>query len=77
MVISEQGLDLDRSASIRNLNVVRLVADVMDTSTLIVDRTNSEATKLLMSDIDEHDQPCVGYDAWLDRGMLLSDAQRH
>ncbi|MBY2998965.1 isocitrate lyase [Rhizobium leguminosarum] len=51
------------AAHIRNLDAARLAADVMGVATLVIARTDAEAAKLLTSDIDERDQPFVGYDA--------------
>jgi isocitrate lyase len=51
------------AAHIRNLTAARLAADVMGTPTLVVARTDAEAAKLLISDIDERDRPFVDYDA--------------
>lgn len=44
------------SQHIRTLNAARLAADVADTPTVIVARTDAEAATLLTSDIDERDR---------------------
>ncbi len=44
------------SAFIRTLNAARLAADVCDTPTLIVARTDAQAAGLVTSDIDERDR---------------------
>ncbi|MFJ8251865.1 isocitrate lyase [Streptomyces sp. NPDC094466] len=44
---------------IRTLNAARLAADVADTPTLVIARTDALAATLLTSDIDEHDAPFV------------------
>ena len=49
------------SQHIRTLTAARLAADVMDTPTLIVARTDANGANLLTSDIDEIDRPfCTG-----------------
>jgi len=45
------------SQAIRNLTVARLAADVANTDTVIVARTDAEAARLLLSDIDDIDRP--------------------
>ncbi|MFJ2435307.1 isocitrate lyase [Streptomyces anulatus] len=47
------------SQHIRTLNAARLVADIADTPTLIIARTDALAATLLTSDIDERDAPFV------------------
>lgn len=44
---------------IRTLNAARLAADIADTPTLIIARTDALAATLLTSDIDERDAPFV------------------
>ena len=44
------------SQAIRNLNAARLAADVAETGTLIIARTDAEAARLLMTDVDEIDR---------------------
>ena len=44
------------SQAIRNLTAARLASDVAGTDTVIVARTDAEAARLLLSDIDEVDQ---------------------
>ena len=44
------------SQAIRNLNAARLASDVAETETLIIARTDAEAARLLMTDVDEIDQ---------------------
>jgi isocitrate lyase len=44
---------------IRNLVAARLAADVMGVSTLVIARTDAEAAKLIVSDIDERDREFV------------------
>jgi len=44
------------SQAIRNLNAARLAADVAETETLIIARTDAEAARLLMTDVDEIDR---------------------
>ncbi|MEX2280227.1 MAG: isocitrate lyase [Acidimicrobiia bacterium] len=49
------------SQHIRTLTAARLAADVLDTPTLVVARTDANAANLLTSDVDEVDQPfCTG-----------------
>uniref|UniRef100_A0A0K0EQU7 Malate synthase n=1 Tax=Strongyloides stercoralis TaxID=6248 RepID=A0A0K0EQU7_STRER len=47
------------SEHIRHLNAARLAADVCDTPTIIVARTDAESARLLTSDIDERDHPFI------------------
>ncbi|MCW1249359.1 isocitrate lyase [Acaricomes phytoseiuli] len=42
---------------VRTLNAARLAADVSDTPSVIIARTDAEAATLLTSDVDERDQP--------------------
>lgn len=42
--------------AIRNLNAARLASDVAETDTVIIARTDAEAARLLLSDIDEVDR---------------------
>ncbi|PAV66026.1 hypothetical protein WR25_19445 isoform B [Diploscapter pachys] len=44
---------------IRHLNAVRLAADVCNTPTIIVARTDAESSRLLTSDVDERDHPFI------------------
>ena len=44
------------SQAIRNLNAARLASDVADTGTVVIARTDAEAARLLLSDIDEVDR---------------------
>lgn len=44
------------SQAIRNLNAARLAGDVADTGTVIIARTDAEAARLLLSDVDEVDR---------------------
>ena len=44
------------SQAIRNLNAARLASDVAETETLIIARTDAEAARLLMNDVDEIDR---------------------
>ena len=41
------------SQAIRNLNAARLAGDVADTGTVVIARTDAEAARLLLSDVDE------------------------
>jgi isocitrate lyase len=43
--------------AVRNLIAARLAADVMDVPTVLIARTDADAANLLLSDIDERDQP--------------------
>ena len=47
---------ISTSQAIRNLNAARLAADVAETDTLIIARTDAEAARLLMTDVDEIDR---------------------
>ena len=47
---------ISTSQAIRNLNAARLASDVADTDTLIIARTDAEAAKLLMTDVDDIDR---------------------
>ena len=47
---------ISTSQAIRNLNAARLAADVAETDTLIIARTDAEAAKLLMTDVDDIDR---------------------
>ena len=47
---------ISTSQAIRNLNAARLAADVAETDTLIIARTDAEAAKLLMTDVDDNDR---------------------
>ena len=47
---------ISTSQAIRNLNASRLAADVAETDTLIIARTDAEAAKLLMTDVDDIDR---------------------
>ena len=44
------------SQAIRNLNAARLASDVEGTDTLIIARTDAEAARLLLSDVDDVDK---------------------
>ena len=44
------------SQAIRNLNAARLASDVADTGTVVIARTDAEAARLLLSDVDEVDR---------------------
>lgn len=44
------------SQAIRNLNAARLAGDVADTGTVVIARTDAEAARLLLSDVDEVDR---------------------
>ena len=44
------------SQAIRNLNAARLASDAAETETLIIARTDAEAARLLMTDVDEIDR---------------------
>ena len=44
------------SQAIRNLNAARLASDVADTDTVVIARTDAEAARLLLSDVDEVDR---------------------
>ncbi|MFI5299631.1 MAG: isocitrate lyase, partial [Polyangiales bacterium] len=47
------------SQFIRSLVAARLAADVCDTPTLVIARTDADSAKLLTSDIDERDHPFI------------------
>ena len=47
---------ISTSQAIRNLNAARLAADVAETDTLIIARTDAEAARLLLTDVDEIDR---------------------
>ena len=47
---------ISTSQAIRNLNAARLAAHVAETDTLIIARTDAEAARLLMTDVDEIDR---------------------
>ncbi len=47
------------SQFIRTLVAARLAADIYDVPTVLVARTDADSAKLLMSDIDERDQPFI------------------
>ena len=47
---------ISTSQAIRNLNAARLASDVAETETLIIARTDAEAARLLMTDVDEIDR---------------------
>ena len=47
---------ISTSQAIRNLNAARLASDVAETDTLIIARTDAEAAKLLMTDVDDMDR---------------------
>ena len=50
---------LSTAQGIRNLTSARLAADVMGVPTVIIARTDAEAARLLISDIDERDHPYI------------------
>ena len=50
---------LPTSQFVRTLVAARLAADVMGVSTLLVARTDAESARLLTSDIDPRDRPCL------------------
>ena len=50
---------LSTANGIRNLTSARLAADVMGVPTIIIARTDAEAARLLISDVDERDHPFV------------------
>ena len=50
---------LSTSNGIRNLNSARLAADVMGVPTITIARTDAEAARLLISDIDERDHEFI------------------
>ena len=45
------------SQAIRNLNAARLAADVSNTDTVIIARTDAESAKMISNDIDDFDRP--------------------
>ena len=47
---------ISTSQAIRNLNAARLAADVAETDTVIIARTDAEAARLLLTDVDEIDR---------------------
>ena len=47
---------ISTSQAIRNLNAARLASDVAETDTLIIARTDAEAAKLPMTDVDDNDR---------------------
>ena len=47
---------ISTSQAIRNLNAARLAADVAETDTLIIARTDAASAKLLLTDVDEIDR---------------------
>jgi len=47
------------SQHIRTLNAARLAADVADTPTVVIARTDAEAATLITSDVDERDQEFI------------------
>ncbi len=50
---------LSTQQGIRNLTSARLAADVMGVPTVIIARTDAEAARLLLSDVDERDHPYI------------------
>ncbi len=48
---------------IRTLNAARLAADVSNTPTVLIARTDAESAQLITSDIDERDHPFIDFDA--------------
>ena len=50
---------LSTANGIRNLTSARLAADVMGVPTIIIARTDAEAARLLISDVDERDHPFI------------------
>ncbi|MBM3609499.1 MAG: isocitrate lyase [Alphaproteobacteria bacterium] len=47
---------------IRTLNAARMAADICDTDTLVIARTDAHSATLITSDVDDYDHP------WIDRG---------
>ncbi len=47
------------SQFVRTLTAARLAADVMDTPTVLIARTDANSAKLITSDIDEYDRPYI------------------
>lgn len=45
------------SQAIRNLTAARLASDVLETDTVIIARTDADAARLLLNDVDEIDRP--------------------
>ena len=78
---------ISTSQAIRNLNAARLAADVAGTDTLIIARTDAEAAKLLMTDVDDIDKKYMtgertsegfyqitgGLDMGCDRGQAFAE----
>ena len=78
---------ISTSQAIRNLNAARLAADVAETDTLIIARTDAEAAKLLMTVVDEIDKKYMtgertsegfyqitgGLDMGCDRGQAFAE----
>ena len=78
---------ISTSQAIRNLNAARLAADVAETDTLIIARTDAEAAKLLMTDVDDNDRKFMtgertsegfyqitgGLEMGCDRGQAFAD----
>ena len=78
---------ISTSQAIRNLNAARLAADVAETDTLIIARTDAEAAKLLMTDVDDNDRKFMtgertsegfyqitgGLDMGCDRGQAFAE----
>ncbi len=50
---------LSTAQGVRNLTSARLAADVMGVPTIIIARTDAEAARLLLSDVDERDHPYI------------------
>jgi len=50
---------LSTANGVRNLNSARLAADVSGVPTVIIARTDAEAARLLISDVDERDHPFI------------------
>tara|TARA_B100001996_G_scaffold310786_1_gene252608 strand:+ start:247 stop:1458 length:1212 start_codon:yes stop_codon:yes gene_type:complete len=78
---------ISTSQAIRNLNAARLASDVAETDTLIIARTDAEAAKLLMTDVDDIDRKFMtgertsegfyqitgGLDMGCDRGQAFAE----
>lgn len=78
---------ISTSQAIRNLNAARLASDVAGTDTLIIARTDAEAAKLLMTDVDDIDRKHItgertsegfyhitgGLDMGCDRGQAFAE----
>lgn len=45
------------SQAIRNLTAARLASDVLETDTVVIARTDAEAARLLLNDVDDVDRP--------------------